>query len=158
MQADRVAHFHQLLESRRAQLLQRCRNLPPTRATLAGAAEHDPPRGAGRRMNRLVRQLLREQVEYENYLELREVEAALHRIAEHTYGNCASCGKEIAPGRLQLLPHTRVCLSCVGDDGQSDRPLHTRDGGPAKSAGIRRGCTDSPDQALRANRVKPGDS
>lgn len=126
MQADRVAHFHLLLESRRAQLLQRCRNLPPTRATLTGDVAHAPPRGTGRRMNRLLRQLLREQVEYESYLELREVEAALLRIAEHTYGNCAGCGKEIAQGRLQLLPHTRVCLSCVGDDGRTRGPAIRR--------------------------------
>lgn len=40
--------------------------------------------------------------------------AALHRVEEGTYTRCASCGREIAAERLELLPTTRVCASCAG--------------------------------------------
>ena len=45
--------------------------------------------------------------------ELREIEAALERIAEGTYGICEKCGKEISEGRLKLIPYTRFCRECA---------------------------------------------
>src|ERR1700722_4143253 len=35
---------------------------------------------------------------------LRDVEKALARIEEGTYGICATCGKPIAPARLEAMP------------------------------------------------------
>jgi DnaK suppressor protein len=43
---------------------------------------------------------------------LREVRAALARIADGTYGNCEACGEEIKPKRLDAVPWTRYCLRC----------------------------------------------
>lgn len=42
--------------------------------------------------------------------ELREVEAALDRMGEGTYGLCQDCGEEIAPERLDAYPTARRCL------------------------------------------------
>ena len=47
-------------------------------------------------------------------LEIRQIRAALQRIAEGEYGACAKCGTEIAQGRLNLLPHTPFCQHCAG--------------------------------------------
>lgn len=44
--------------------------------------------------------------------ELRQVEDALQRIEAGIYGVCASCGENIAPERMRILPATRLCLSC----------------------------------------------
>jgi RNA polymerase-binding transcription factor DksA len=43
---------------------------------------------------------------------LRDVEAALQRVAEGRYGRCEECGQAINPERLAVLPATRYCLAC----------------------------------------------
>lgn len=42
--------------------------------------------------------------------ELREVEAALDRINEGSYGLCQDCGEEIPYGRMEAYPTARRCL------------------------------------------------
>lgn len=46
--------------------------------------------------------------------EIRMIEAALKRVAEGEYGFCVTCGAEIAPERLDLLPATPFCRDCAG--------------------------------------------
>jgi len=41
---------------------------------------------------------------------LSEIEAALVRIEEGTYGTCTACGKEIAPDRLEAHPWASLCI------------------------------------------------
>lgn len=43
---------------------------------------------------------------------LAEVEHALHKFEEGTYGLCDSCGKRIASDRLEALPQASLCLNC----------------------------------------------
>ena len=43
---------------------------------------------------------------------LRQVEHALARIEAGSYGTCESCGKPIAPGRLEAMPEATVCIDC----------------------------------------------
>lgn len=45
--------------------------------------------------------------------ELRQIAAALDRIAAGTYGVCTKCGSAIAPGRLDLVPDTPFCTDCA---------------------------------------------
>lgn len=45
--------------------------------------------------------------------EIRQIEAALHRIETGDYGVCAKCGAEIAEQRLDLLPQTPFCSKCA---------------------------------------------
>ncbi len=45
--------------------------------------------------------------------EIRMIEAALRRIEDGEYGFCATCGKEIAEARLDLLPYTPFCSKCA---------------------------------------------
>ena len=42
--------------------------------------------------------------------EITQVQAALTRIANGTYGTCAVCGKEISLGRLQARPVATRCI------------------------------------------------
>ncbi len=44
---------------------------------------------------------------------LDEVEAAIDRVTEGTYGNCERCGQPIAPARLEAMPAARLCISCA---------------------------------------------
>jgi len=43
---------------------------------------------------------------------LQMVEAALTRVREGSYGECASCGNDIESRRLDAVPWARHCLSC----------------------------------------------
>jgi DnaK suppressor protein len=46
---------------------------------------------------------------------LQSVEDALERIEEGIYGICDSCESEIAVGRLEAMPFTRLCVSCQAE-------------------------------------------
>jgi DnaK suppressor protein len=41
---------------------------------------------------------------------LREIDAALRRIEDGTYGVCEGCGKPIEEERLEAIPWTRLCI------------------------------------------------
>jgi RNA polymerase-binding protein DksA len=45
--------------------------------------------------------------------ELHRVETALRAIDAGTYGTCESCGKPIAPERLEALPWVATCIDCA---------------------------------------------
>ena len=50
---------------------------------------------------------------------LAEVEHALHKFEEGTYGLCDSCGKPIAPDRLEALPQASLCIDCKAKNAKS---------------------------------------
>ena len=70
---------------------------------------------------------------------LQAIEDALDRIQQRSYGVCESCEAEIAEGRLQAMPFTRLCVQCQadreieakqnrrGDDDRAYRRLGTTD-------------------------------
>lgn len=43
---------------------------------------------------------------------LGDIEHALERIENGTYGTCERCGKEIEPARLSVMPQASLCSSC----------------------------------------------
>jgi DnaK suppressor protein len=43
---------------------------------------------------------------------LSAIDEALARIREGSYGICEECEDDIAEGRLELLPFTRLCVTC----------------------------------------------
>ena len=44
---------------------------------------------------------------------LDEIDAALERVAEGTYGTCEVCGQPIPSGRLEARPTSRTCVGCA---------------------------------------------
>jgi len=44
--------------------------------------------------------------------QLAEVEHALRKFEDGTYGLCDSCGQPIDPARLEALPQASLCLNC----------------------------------------------
>ena len=46
---------------------------------------------------------------------LKELEAALERIADASYGKCDVCGGDIPPPRLQALPFATLCVKCQAE-------------------------------------------
>ena len=52
-------------------------------------------------------------VENQQYL-MEEVDAALARIEEKTFGFCERCGRAISKEELRALPYSRHCVACTG--------------------------------------------
>jgi len=50
---------------------------------------------------------------------LREIDEALERIKNGTFGICELCGKALTKGRLTAQPHARSCVSCLSKQEQS---------------------------------------
>lgn len=56
--------------------------------------------------------------------ELEQINAALDRMKDGTYGNCAACGKPIPFERLEAIPYTAYCIDHASDQNISDnRPV-----------------------------------
>jgi RNA polymerase-binding protein DksA len=43
---------------------------------------------------------------------LSEIEAALKRIEEGSYGQCTNCGRQIPEERLEARPYATLCIDC----------------------------------------------
>ena len=43
-----------------------------------------------------------------------EIDAALMRVEDGTYGVCEVCGGPIGSARLEALPAARTCIGCAG--------------------------------------------
>jgi DnaK suppressor protein len=46
---------------------------------------------------------------------IKEIDEAIERLDDNTYGICESCGLEIAEERLKAMPFTRLCRDCQQD-------------------------------------------
>jgi RNA polymerase-binding protein DksA len=44
--------------------------------------------------------------------EIQEIDDAVDRIREGTFGRCETCEKPIAKERLEAIPYARLCLPC----------------------------------------------
>lgn len=43
---------------------------------------------------------------------LEEIDAALIRVDDGTYGLCEDCRKPVPEGRLEIIPYARRCVAC----------------------------------------------
>ncbi len=50
--------------------------------------------------------------------QLAEVEHALRKFEEGTYGLCDNCSQPIDPDRLEALPHANLCENCKAKDAK----------------------------------------
>ena len=50
--------------------------------------------------------------------EIEALQNALTRLDNGTYGICLSCGAQIDPRRLEVLPSTPVCVNCAKQGAQ----------------------------------------
>jgi DnaK suppressor protein len=54
---------------------------------------------------------------------LQLIDDALHRIDSDEYGICEECGGEIAHGRLEAMPFSRLCVTCQSEFEQAQRTI-----------------------------------
>ena len=63
--------------------------------------------------------------------ELHDVEYALQRLDDGTYGTCEACGKPIAEARLDAIPAARLCLD---DQAQAEREARFASPDPSQAS------------------------
>ena len=56
---------------------------------------------------------------------LARIERALAKLDEGTHGTCDACGEPIAPGRLEAMPDSVLCVACASREGRP-RPSRRR--------------------------------
>lgn len=56
-------------------------------------------------------------------MEIEQIDLALIKMSIGDYGICESCGDDIAPRRLQVLPWARLCVECARDFEKQHRTL-----------------------------------
>jgi len=78
-------------------------------APLAGMGYPADPADAGSTLSEADRT---EAVLHSARAQRAEVEAALTRIDENTYGRCVDCGHDIPEGRLDARPDAARCVGC----------------------------------------------
>ena len=99
-----------LLEKARAELR-------ADQASAAGSTqtvELDQTRvGRVSRMDALQMQAMAQATDRRRALELRQIDAALDRLDDGSFGECAVCGEMIAESRLKFAPANPLCLACA---------------------------------------------
>ena len=48
--------------------------------------------------------------------EIREIDAALERARDGSYGICETCGETITGERLEAIPYARLCFPCKKEE------------------------------------------
>eukprot|EP00163_Fabomonas_tropica_P028531 TRINITY_DN5828_c0_g4_i1.p3 TRINITY_DN5828_c0_g4~~TRINITY_DN5828_c0_g4_i1.p3 ORF type:complete len:107 (+),score=20.18 TRINITY_DN5828_c0_g4_i1:105-425(+) len=99
------------LETLRADLKARLVRYEAHQHREAGALDKDFEEQATQTQNDEVVDSLESEVREE----LVQIERALERIDNGIGDECESCGEEIDPRRLQVLPYTTLCVDCAGD-------------------------------------------
>ncbi|MDY0227328.1 MAG: TraR/DksA C4-type zinc finger protein [Desulfomicrobium apsheronum] len=73
----------------------------------------DQPIGRLSRMDSMANQAISGQRLSDSKRTLMRLERALDRIDDDTFGICAECGEDIAPGRLLIMPEATLCVDCA---------------------------------------------
>ena len=53
---------------------------------------------------------------------LDQIEAAIERIEDGTYGQCEECGVTIPEPRLEAIPYAALCVRCASQEEEDNGP------------------------------------
>ena len=59
-------------------------------------------------------------LEKQEWNKLKQVEAALEKVAQDKYGTCEQCGEEIPEARLEIMPYAEFCTQCLSEIEEND--------------------------------------
>lgn len=55
---------------------------------------------------------------------LKNIDSALKRIHDKTYGICSYCGEDISSSRLKAIPYTELCIDCKRNEERISNNNH----------------------------------
>jgi RNA polymerase-binding transcription factor DksA len=102
----------------RAELEERLRTLE---GEVRALSEHDPAESANLQFGKRIGDGTAYAIDRMNgayqartlYQTIRQIEAALDRLREGTYGTCEGCGVAIPAERLAAVPWAALCVACA---------------------------------------------
>jgi DnaK suppressor protein len=101
---DRFEQVRKMLIDQKREILQKIRGKKPELAAQGGDFIDIATDSLEHELNHIFEEREREK--------LQNIDQALKRIKEGTYGECDECGEDIEIERLLALPFTRLCLDC----------------------------------------------
>jgi len=108
MQPDKVEHYKKLLL---AELRRHARQVNDEQAAAIDAADDGAKESADVAMRDVIQELALKLGEQESQM-VADIDQALLRIEEGSYGICIRCGRPIDERRLQALPTARYDAAC----------------------------------------------
>jgi RNA polymerase-binding transcription factor DksA len=110
MQANLHRELERILRARRAELLREAATCETALQALAEERESELEEGAQEdQMDRVL-----DRLDERDRREITEINAALDRFVDGTYGRCVRCEGAIGIDRLAALPATALCVRCAG--------------------------------------------
>jgi RNA polymerase-binding transcription factor DksA len=101
-----VEHYERILRTRLEELEARLHKI-----------EHDldepPNKDFEERVTERGNDPVLEEIGATGLAEIRQIRAALDRIAKGEFGECTKCGEEISEDRLEVVPHAALCRNCA---------------------------------------------
>ena len=101
------------LSSLKAQLEARRAELTLELIDIEHRLDDEPPKDWEDRASERQGDEVLESLGSHDMIELRQIDAALGRIADGGYGDCVKCGNPIVAERLTALPATPFCTDCA---------------------------------------------
>ncbi len=108
MHTNEIKFFEEILRDRREQILKNITNVESELDQLQELELNDEGDFAAVSNENIVENAIGSQQD----VELSEIEEALHRIEEGTYGICDMCEEPIGMQRLKVKPHAKYCIEC----------------------------------------------
>ena len=108
MQTSELNYFKEILESRKAQILNNISSVNSELNQLNGLELNDEGDHASVNNNSMVESAIVQQQEQE----LNEINITLTKISNGDYGICEMCEDEIGFQRLKVKPHAIYCIAC----------------------------------------------
>lgn len=109
MNQDEIRSLQEALRQERRRILN---EVAETEAELEFIHEEREPELVERGQE-ASRELLFDRLDQRGRQEIEEINAALQRIEDGTYGICVDCGAHIGMPRLKAIPAASLCIGCA---------------------------------------------
>ena len=115
--------LRKLLEDERRKILRHLEEISDASVAELDLSTGDPVDIASLEINQSSLQKIGKR---EQYL-LKKIDGALAKMDDDTYGQCESCGEEIAVQRLMARPVAQLCIDCKTDQENVERRYSSRE-------------------------------
>ena len=109
MRENDIQYFQQMLEERKAQIL---KNISGSSKELVELHKSYEVMDEGDFASVSTDNLINEEILMAQRRELQEIEEALTKIKNGTYGICEMCEEPIGMQRLKVKPYAKYCITC----------------------------------------------
>ena len=111
MKKNKLKHFQSLLENICAKIVgdveKAHHNKKSSEVEQMADISDDAARSYGKK--------LQGDLEEQEWVKLKQVEAALKKVEDGEYGICEQCEQEILETRLEIMPYTEFCIQCLSE-------------------------------------------